>query len=223
MRLIIFDFDGTLADSFGIFIEATNRLAPDFGYQPLSSTHIEQLRKLGMLEVAQALGIPRWQSLRYLRRFRRELTRCIDDLELVDGMETALYHLQAEGYRLGIVTANSRRNVQHVLQKYAIAHLFEFIYSGQILSGKRRTLKKLARLNSSDPKELAYVGDEINDVKAAKQAGLTSIAVNWGFNDQTVLAEQEPDYLLDHPNQILASLAPKHISVDPIQAKSKYH
>lgn len=222
MRLIIFDFDGTLADSFDIFIEATNRLAPDFGYKPLSSTHIDELRKLGMLEVAQALGIPKWQSLRYLRRFRRELTRCIDNLELVDGMDTALYHLKAEGYRLGIVTANSRRNVQYVLKKHAIAHLFEFIYSGQILSGKRRSLKKLVRLNTNNPKELAYVGDEINDVKAAKQVGLTSIAVNWGFNDQAVLAEQGPDYLLDHPDQILASLTPRHISAGPVQAKTKY-
>lgn len=214
MRLIVFDFDGTLADSLGIFIEATNRLARDFRYEPLSPVQIELMRKLGIQEIAQELGIPKWRSLCYLQRFRQELTRSIDDLSLVEGIETALHNLKSEGYRLGIVTANSRRNVEYVLQKYAIDHLFEFIYGGQILSGKRRTLKKLARLKATDPKELVYVGDEINDVKAAKQVGLTSIAVSWGFNDRTVLAEKTPNFLLEHPDQILQSLSQGHLSFE---------
>lgn len=213
MRLIVFDFDGTLADSLDIFIEATNRLAKDFRYEPLTATQIELLRKLGIQEVAQELGIPKWRSICYLQRFRQELTRCIDDLALVEGIETALHSLKAEGYRIGIVTANSRRNVEHVLQKYDIDHLFEFIYGGQILSGKSRTLKRLARLNANNTKELVYVGDEINDIKATKRVGLTSIAVSWGFNDRTVLAEQEPEFLLDYPDQILGSLTQAHMSV----------
>lgn len=216
MRLIIFDFDGTLADSLGIFIEATNRLAKDFRYEPLTASQVELLRKLGIQEVAQELGIPKWRSICYLQRFRQELTRCIDDLALVEGIETALHSLKAEGYRLGIVTANSRRNVEHVLLKYKIDHLFEFIYGGQILSGKRQTLKKLVKLNTNNPKDLVYVGDEINDVKAAKQVGLTSFAVSWGFNDRTILAEQRPEHLLEHPDQILENLAPTHLPVGPI-------
>ncbi len=215
MRLIIFDFDGTLADSLGIFIKATNRLAKDFRYEPLTASQIKLLRKLGIQEVAQELGIPKWRSICYLQRFRQELTRCIDDLALVEGIEAALHSLKAEGYRLGIVTANSRRNVEHVLQKYEIDHLFEFIYGNQILSGKKRTLRKLVRLSKNDPKELIYIGDEINDMKAAKQVGMTSIAVNWGFNDRAVLAEQAPDFLLDQPDQILASLAQTYVSVGP--------
>jgi len=216
MRLIVFDFDGTLADSLGIFIEATNRLAKDFRYEPLSSTQIELIRQLGIQEVAQELGIPKWRALCYLQRFRRELTHCIDDLALVEGIETALHNLKTEGYRLGIVTANTRGNVEYVLQKYKIDHLFEFIHAGQILSGKSRTLKKLVKRNANNPKELVYVGDEINDVKAAKQAELTSIAVNWGFNHKTVLAGQKPDYLLDYPDQILESLTPPHLAFDSI-------
>ena len=206
MRLIVFDFDGTLADSLGIFIEATNRLAKDFRYEPLTATQVELLRKLGIQEVAQELGIPKWRSICYLHRFRQELTRSIDDLALVKGIDTALHSLKAEGYRLGIVTANSRRNVEHVLQKYGIDHLFEFIYGGQILSGKSRTLKRLARLNAQDSKELVYVGDEVNDVKAANQVGLTSMAVSWGFNNRSALAEQKPDFLMDYPEQLLEAI-----------------
>lgn len=206
MSLISFDFDGTIANSLVMFIEATNRLAKDFGYLPLSPTQISHLRTLSLQEVAQELGIPKWRLLCYLQRFRRELTHLITDLELVDGIEVTLMAMKTQGHRLGIVTANSRHNVDYFLSKYEIDHLFEFIYGGQILSGKTRTLKKLAKLNADEPSPLVYVGDEINDVKAAKQAGLTSIAVSWGFNNRAVLAKQAPDFLVDQPNQILESI-----------------
>ncbi|WP_299492697.1 HAD-IA family hydrolase [Acaryochloris sp. IP29b_bin.137] len=206
MRLIVFDFDGTLADSLGIFIEATNRLAKDFRYEPLTATQVELLRKLGMQEVAQELGIPKWRSICYLQRFRQELTRRIDDLALVEGIKPALCNLKTEGYRLGIVTANSRRNVQYFLEKNEMDHLFEFIYGGQILSGKVRTLMKIVKRNAVEPHQLVYVGDEVNDVKAANQVGLTSMAVSWGFNNRSALAEQKPDFLMDYPEQLLEAI-----------------
>ena len=206
MSLVIFDFDGTIANSLTLFIEATNCLAPDFGYSPLSSPQVAHLRTLGIQEVPQELGIPKWKWIYYLQRFRRELTRLITDLEAIDGIEATLLRLHEQGDRLGIVTANSRRNVEYFLNKYEIAHLFEFIYGGRILFGKTRTLKKLAILNSDAPSPLVYIGDEINDIKAAKQAGLRSIAVGWGFNDRAVLAQQTPDFLVDCPEQIMESI-----------------
>ncbi len=203
MSLIIFDFDGTIANSLVMFIEATNRLAKDFGYSPIASTQIAYFRTLSLQGVALELGIPIWKLPCYLQRFRQELTRLIADLELIEGMDTTLMTMKQQGYRLGIVTANSRQNVEYFLDKYDLDHLFEFVYGGKILSGKARTLKKLARLNAVDPKQLVYIGDEINDVKAANRTGLTSVAVSWGFNDRQVLTAQTPDFFVNHPEQLL--------------------
>jgi phosphoglycolate phosphatase len=83
-------------------------------------------------------------------------------------------------------------------------YLFEFIYGGQLLSGKTRSLKKLVRLNRARP--LVFVGDETSDVKAAKQNRVTSVAVSWGFNNREVLAEAAPDFLIDHPEQLLSEI-----------------
>ena len=129
------------------------------------------------------------------------------DLELVDGMRDALLDINQQNYSLGIVTSNSRQNVENFLYLQGLYHLFEFIYGGQVLSGKARVLKNLARPNRIKSKQLMFVGDETSDVKAAKQAGLANIAVSWGFNNREVLVESAPDILIDHPEQLLAAIA----------------
>lgn len=206
MSLIIFDFDGTIADSLEIFIEATNRLAGKFGYQQISSSQISLFRTLSLRKMIQQLRVPTWKLPFFLRSFRKELNQLMIDLQLVDGMKEALLDINQQNYRLGIVTSNSRQNVESFLQLQGLYHLFEFIYGGQVLSGKARVLKKLARLNRVEPKQLVFIGDETSDVKSAKQVGLTNIAVSWGFNDREILVESAPDVLIDYPEQLLAAI-----------------
>jgi phosphoglycolate phosphatase len=206
MSLIIFDFDGTIADSLEIFIEAANRLSKDFGYQPISSAQVSDLRALSLREMMQEGRMARWKLPFFLRRFRQELSPMIKDLQLVEGMQDALLELQQQNYRLGIVTSNSRRNVEACLHLQGLHHVFEFIYAGQVLSGKTRALKNLARRNRAQPQQLIFIGDETSDVEAAKQAGLANIAVSWGFNNRDVLLKAAPDKLVDRPEQLVAAV-----------------
>ena len=200
MNLIIFDFDGTIADSFDIFIEATNCLAEDFGYPKLSSSQIARFRKLSLKTMLQELGMPKWKLPFFLRRFRIELNRLMPDLHLVDGMKEALVELSKEDYLFGIVTSNSRKNVESFLYTQKLNHFFDFIHGGQVLSGKAKTLKRIARHARFEPK--IFIGDEVSDVEAAKRAGLSSIAVSWGFNDKQTLEQYSPDFLIEHPRQL---------------------
>lgn len=205
MNLIVFDFDGTIVDSFAILIKTTNCLARDFGYSPISSSQIPLMRTLSLRERIQQLGIPKWKLPFFLRRFRQELNQFMSNLQLVEGMKEILLEIEEHNYRLGIVTSNSRHNVEDFLRLQKLNHLFEFIYGG-LLSGKTSRLKKLVKLNQFNPQQLIYVGDETSDIKAAKGAGVTNIAVSWGFNTQDVLAKEAPDVLIDRPDQLLAAI-----------------
>jgi phosphoglycolate phosphatase len=206
--LIIWDFDGTIADSLQIFIAATNRLAKDFGYQPISSSQIAMLRTLSLREMVRTqLKVPTWKLLFFLRRFRQELTQMTVDLQLIAGMKEALLEIHQQNYRLGIVTSNSRQNVENFLHLQGISHLFEFIYGGQVLSGKGKVLKSLLKLNRRKSEKIIFVGDETSDIKAAKQVGLANIAVSWGFNNREVLAASDPDMLIDRPKELLRAIA----------------
>lgn len=206
MNLIVFDFDGTIVDSFAILIKTTNCLARDFGYSPISSSQIPLMRTLSLRERIQQLGIPKWKLPFFLRRFRQELNQFLSDLQFVEGMKEILLEIEKHNYRLGIVTSNSRHNVEDFLRLQKLNHLFEFIYGGRVLSGKTSRLKKLVKLNQFNSQQLIYVGDETSDIKAAKGAGVTNIAVSWGFNTQDVLAKEAPDVLIDRPDQLLAAI-----------------
>jgi phosphoglycolate phosphatase len=108
MGLIIFDFDGTIADSLEIFIEATNRLSKEFGCQQISADQVAYFRTLNLRAMIQQIGIPGWKLPFFLRRFRQELNHLVADLQLVDGMREVLLELKQQNHRLGIVTSNSQ-------------------------------------------------------------------------------------------------------------------
>lgn len=206
MSLIIFDFDGTIADSLLVFIQAFNRLAPKFGCPQISLSQIPEIKNLSSQEGLQKLAIPSWQMPLFLYCLRCEVSRLASELQPIEGIPTVLIEIHQRGHRLGIVTSNARSTVLRFLDYQQLTQQFEFIYAGQLLLGKARILKRLVNRNQLDPKQVIYVGDETRDIEAAKQAGLTTIAVSWGFNSAAVLAKHKPDQLIDRPEQLLAVL-----------------
>lgn len=205
-NLVIFDFDGTIADSFDTFIEVTNCLAEEFNYPQFSTVQISRFRKLSLKAMVQELGMPKWKLLFFLRRFRQELSRLTPYLQPISGIDESLMQLNPSEYRLGIVTSNSRKNVEAFLQTHKLSHRFDFICGGQLLSGKAKTLKQIARRSGTEPRKIIFIGDEVGDVKAAKQVGLYSIAVSWGFNDRQILEQHTPDTVVDHPQQLISEI-----------------
>lgn len=213
MSLIIFDFDGAIADSLLVFIEATNRLAKDFGYPQVSSAQIPQIKNLSSREMIQQLAIASWKMPFFLRRFRQELHQLTPNLQLIDGMRETLEEINRQGYRLGIVTSNARQNVERFLHMQGLHPLFEFIYAGQVLLGKARVLRQLVKRYQIDPRQVICVGDETRDIEAAQQAGLRIIAVSWGLNSREVLAKHAPDVLIDRPEELLAAVTQMQMQV----------
>ena len=64
-------------------------------------------------------------------------------------------------------------------------------------------LQKIMKKHSLAPEELLYVGDELRDLRAARRANVAAVAVTWGLNSRTSLAQANPAYLLDHPGELL--------------------
>ena len=122
-------------------------------------------------------------------------------------MREALEELKMQGYRLGIITSNDRENVTLFLEKNRLKELFEFIYSGATIFGKSRVINRFLKQANLAPEEVIYVGDETCDIEAAKRSKIKMIAVSWGFNSKTVLAEHNPDFLIHHPHQLIQAIA----------------
>lgn len=205
-KVIVFDFDGTLADTFDTLAMITNRLALEFGYPPTTPEELPKLRNLSSREIISQSGVSLFKIPFFLKKIREYLHQEILNLKTIPGIPEALVQLKHEGYCLGILTSNSEENVKLFLKKYEMQDLFTFIYSETSLFSKDKPLRKLMKQNHLSSDEIIYVGDETRDIEASKKIQIQVIAVTWGFNSGEILAKHKPDFLIQQPSELIEVL-----------------
>lgn len=206
VRAIYFDFDGTIADTLHEFVNIVNRLAVEFGYPVASPEKVERLRQLSSIDILKVSDVPLWQVPFLIRRIKKELNQEIQFLSPISGIPNTLKQLKARGIQVGILTSNSKANVEKFLQENRMENLFDRIYAGSSILGKDKVLRKILRTETLQPQELIYVGDETRDIDAARKSGVCAIAVGWGFNTPRALAAHKPDYMLREPWELIEIL-----------------
>ncbi len=203
---IIFDFDGTIADTFDLALEIYNTIAPEYNCRPAGPEDHELLRTKKPQELLKTYGVTRLKLLTLLLRIRKELSRHIPDIKLVSGMEASLQEIRNSGYKMGILTSNSVSNVSKFLDINNLSGLFDFIYSGRSLFGKEKVIRRLLMHEQLSADRVIYVGDETRDIEASKNAGIPVVAVSWGLNRREVLASLSPDQIADDPKELRGCL-----------------
>lgn len=202
-KVIIFDFDGTIADSYDKFVAIANKLALEFNYPTVSLAQAEGLKNLSSREIVNLLDISLLKIPIFWRRFKQELQRSTHDVNLFPGIADCLIQLKQRGYKLGIITSNYQASVVNCLQQHQVLSLFDFIYSGTSLFGKHRVIRQVIKQYKLSPASVVYVGDETRDIKAAKRSKIRVCSVTWGFNSIEVLSRYYPHYVVDRPSEIL--------------------
>lgn len=190
--LALFDFDGTLADSFGFFVASHDTLARRHGFTALDTARLEEYRGLEPRELMRRQGVPLWKLPFIARDFMAMMARDGAAIRAFDGVADALGILARHGMKLAIVTSNSEDNVRRVLGPEVMAHICT-VDSGADLFGKRRRLERVARQCGVRPRTTIYIGDQTTDARAARAAGMAFGAVSWGYATPQLLAGQSPD------------------------------
>jgi len=204
MANIIFDFDGTLADTLHIAIDVFRRITPEDDVE--DDKKIEELRGLSAVEVIKHLGISWWRVPRLLYLGRKEMTAHIGEAKTFPGMAEVLQKLQKE-HRLFILSSNSAKNIAIFLQNNKLEAYFEHYWGDQGLFTKSSAIKKMIRKERLRPEDCCYIGDEVRDIEAARHAGIRPISVTWGFNNRKALETGKPEVLVDQPKDLLKVLA----------------
>lgn len=208
-RLVLFDLDGTLADTFPWFSEAINGAARRYGFRQVAPGERETLRGLSAREVMRSLAIPAWKVPLVAAHLRRRMTREIDAIHLFPGVDAILAELHESGTALGLVSSNSAANV-HQLLGAANSSLLRFLECGAAIHGKPARLARLLCRAGMAAAEAVYVGDEIRDILAARTLGMRAGAVTWGYNSPEALRAQAPDFLFEHIDDIPRALLRGH-------------
>jgi phosphoglycolate phosphatase len=199
---LLFDFDGTIADTFDLAMRIGNKLAREFGLRPLTNQEIVHFRNATLREAVRSLKIPVRKMPAMLLRMRQELHQNIELMRPFPGIDTVLKELWPLCDSLGIVTANSEENVRMFLKKYFI-DFFDFgAYSSGLL-GKVSKLRGLIHRYDLKKEDVLYFGDTTGDIEACRRTGIRVAAVTWGYNTKEALAAAKPDFLIEGPGDIL--------------------
>jgi len=204
-KLIIFDFDGTLADSFPWFLKTMNVVTEKFNIKKINEAEIPELRKLDSMNFLKHLNVPLYKLPRISTFMRNMMTENIEEIKLISGIEELLYKLKETGYKIAVVSTNNKTNILKVLGEELFS-LNDHFVAGVSLFGKESKLKKVLKLSGIDKKDAIYIGDELRDVQASKKIGLACGAVTWGVNDAESLAALKPDEIYYNVDQILKSV-----------------
>ncbi|MGA0845336.1 MAG: HAD hydrolase-like protein [Luteolibacter sp.] len=205
-RTLVFDFDGTIADTLGETFRIYNQLATDLGLRAVEPDEIEKLRHLNLKQLVSHLQIPKRRVPALISRGTGMMRGNIASLQPIHGMPEVIIEMRRHAENFGILTSNAPANVDLFLRQHNLRPLFDFISSTSKLTGKAKHLRAIRKTFSLRHEEMLYVGDELRDIKASKKAGVPVAAVTWGFNSRESLAAEKPDYLIDHPQDFLRLL-----------------
>jgi len=200
-KVVIFDFDGTIANTLDSIIDIMNNLSNEFGFRKIKEEDIQYLRGKKPKEILKHLDISLFKLPFVIRKVRREINSHIALLPPSVELLPVLRLLKENNCRIGIVTTNIEENVRKFLHANNLDQ-FDFFYTAKKVFGKDITISKILKDMGLEKSHVYFVGDEVRDIEAGKKAGIKTIAVSWGYNTKDALAKEHPDYLIDSPMEL---------------------
>ncbi len=200
-QLIVFDFDGTLADSFPWVAGKVDQLTDRYKLKHVATWEREQWREYDAQTIFKHLQVPFWKIPQMVAYVHTLMRQEIQQIAPFTGVGQLLSYLAQHGAMLGIVSSNSYENVQQVLGAENI-RLFAHLECGVSLFGKAAKLRKILRRSRVVPSAAIYIGDELRDLEAARAVKMRFGAVAWGYTRLEALNARLPDEVFLHVQEL---------------------
>jgi phosphoglycolate phosphatase len=201
IKALVFDFDGTLADSMMMVLPVYNQVAARLNLPLMTEADVPTLRRLGPLKAIEAYNVPLWKVPILLTHVRRELEKTGQIPALFSGLTDVFTAPSLAQIPRMILSSNSKMNILRFLDVHSLG-TFDHLDCGASLFGKARRLRRLLQVKHLPPQNVLYVGDEIRDIEASREVGAKSVAVSWGYAERDMLVAHGPNYLVDTPAEL---------------------
>ena len=201
-KVIIFDFDGVIADSFEVTVKILKKLCRiswDKNDRELGRKDSGYFRMISSEELF--FKMPKWKLFIAIIYARYKLAGMIGKIKPADGIEAELKKLKDKGYILGIISSNYAKNIEKFLEINGL-DFFDFVYSSSVFLKKEKKLRKVVAERGLSQENIVFVGDETRDIAAAKAVNLKIVAASWGFTSEKVLKKHGPDFIASRPEEL---------------------
>ena len=200
VKLVIFDWDGTLFDSVGQIVKSLQFAATQFK-QPLTEADAKSIIGLGLPEVAQRLfpAVPELHA-EILQSYSEHYVANSSHDVWFNGVAEMLHDLHAKGVKLAVATGKSRKGLDRVLQQTQSTHLFVATRAASETKSKPDPLMLQEILDQTgiSAEQAIMVGDTSYDLEMAQNIGMPRIGVTYGVHLPEVLERYHPLAVVDN-------------------------
>ncbi|MFZ4440134.1 MAG: HAD family hydrolase [Syntrophales bacterium] len=200
-QLFLFDFDGVLADSLDLYSEAVTRCLAQIG-TPIVKNREDYLALFegNFYESMAAKGV----DLAAFAGAAKEILAGIDygRMKPFSGLIPVLEALQKE-HVLAVISSNGFRTISKMLKHFGFDPFFQGILGSDFLFSKKEKIAHALLQYGIDRERTFYIGDTTGDILEAREAGVRTVAVTWGWHSREKLVAVHPDFLVDKPEDLL--------------------
>ena len=205
MALILFDFDGVLADTLDDLVRFGQDVCDELGVKHIvKKEDLSHLETMSFASFGRACEVPEHLVDEFVRGCLKRFAEKKSPPAIFNGLSDVVRNLAARN-TIAIITTNSSQNVHAFLAGHGLSDCIHAVY-GVDTPGSKAEKISFARNRhpaGTTPESVFMVGDSLSDIRAAKEAAVTSIAVTWGHQSVDYLRRGEPDYIVNVPLDLI--------------------
>jgi len=206
---LIFDFDGTLANTLDLILDIYNdKITKEFSCKFFDKSQFPEFRKKRPSTFIREFGVHPMKLPFIIMRTRHIMIKSMNKVQPFEGIPDLLKELYHRKVKMGIVTSNTKKNVEIFLEEHKMRNYFSFVRSNNIFISKKIAFRKVIKKHQLKREEIIYIGDETRDIRSSRAANIRCVAVTWGHQDEVILEMEKPDKIIRRPSEILTLLNP---------------
>ena len=201
-NLVLFDYDGVIADSLQHNVEICRECGVRLGFHsfpPLDD--VRNMDNMTFEDLGSLMGLTKDETEAFTRCVFERLTSRVDKLSVFPGIQELLKVL-SKTHILAIVTTNTEDSVLNFLEKNGLSDYISSVSGGNRSGSKSDRTVELIKKFGVQKDRVYLIGDTVSDISEAKKAGVKSIAVTWGFQEKERLLSKRPDIVVNTPGEI---------------------
>ena len=195
-ELIIFDYDGVLIDSMDDAVSAGEAFCQSISHNRLPTMEtIVGLENMTYFELARSVGLPSEQVERFCSYVFERFQALGPAMAFFPEIESLLHRIASKN--IAIVSGNAKNVISAKLAAHGLAEKITCILGAFEPGDKAEKIHYACKYFGIDARQACMVGDSVSDIRYAKQAGVQSVAVTWGWHSREKLAKEEPDFIVN--------------------------
>jgi phosphoglycolate phosphatase len=203
MSLVIFDFDGVLADTHADMLRFAQEVCDELGVKhTVVQTDMSELEVMSFAAFGRACEMPENLVDEFVRKCTGKFTEKKSPPAIFDGLGEVVRKL-AEIHLLAVVTGNTEGNVRAFLDEHGLEGCVHAVYGVDQTGSKVEKILMAKSQFAADGEAVFMVGDSVSDVREAREAGVQSIAVSWGHQSVERLVGAVPDHVVRLPEELI--------------------